>query len=304
MSNPDKGTVKVADLHFTFNVRRKRDEDRERMFCDLYKAGAKIPLIKVYRGTTEIHDGRSRFGGLKLAGIKEVEVEYVAKSRNIATQHVSALSENTGGSKPPTYTDIAFVVRNLLLENVSSRLIHEAFAQEVGATYPPSMVKRFISEAQSQIVRENVAKATEAVASGSLKVPEAEEKYDLKKGTLGTRIVKKVRTENVETIKEKLSKRSQANTRQTNTDFNHLLSDFQDGKVNDATVKSVFAHSRKLLESAGKSLDKLEARFAELGGTQGKAKRRRKPRKAHSGTNGKHVPRSQKGQKERPTAHA
>jgi ParB-like chromosome segregation protein Spo0J len=240
--------VKVADLTVSFFVRKSLSDDRILQFGLLYEAKATdIPPIEVNE-RLEVIDGRHRLEGLKMAGILETDVE-IKSGLSRAEEILEGLKANMGGAMPPTAADIRLAIQAMLTAGLSARDVQK------GLPLPPSIAKRYVSDAQSAMAKQRMASALDAVADGEVKPAEAAEKYgvdveSLRAAVRGRRKTAATDSLGFPAIKAALSTQYRSQSQKNASMFQRLIDGYADGDCTYSMVNNVFDHAEKMMQQA------------------------------------------------------
>lgn len=161
------GSVNLDAIRETFYVRTRLDLDHVQQLADLYKAGAKLPALKVTDSGVLV-DGRHRLHALRLLGWKAASVEYVA-DKEVGELIGDALLSNVGGALPPTHTDIT----SSLGQMIESGLANSVIMKRLTVKWPHAVAKRYLDDAHSNLSKERVIRAMRAVTEEGKTVAEA-----------------------------------------------------------------------------------------------------------------------------------
>lgn len=260
----------ISDIKTTFYVRRELNEENVIQFMELYQANAELPPVKVVRGTMELQEGRHRMAALERIGRKNVECELVeAKPRPDLI--VEAFGFNVGGALPPTRSDITFTMKQLIEGGTSTAFITKSFEK----FYPPSMVRRYMRDAQSEVSKAKLTRAVTAVARSGSTVPVAAAEFDVDEEELRDELSgkrsKRKKEGSYGEVKSVITRSYRGNGVRVGHMIGKVLEKFEDGVYTAAQAESVFSHIDKLHEQSGKSIAQRRARFNAL-----KARLRRK----------------------------
>lgn len=251
----------IADLKTSYFVRRALDPDRVNFFVLLYQGNPdEVPPIKVETDTDEVVDGRHRKAALEVLQRKIIECEIVPRYENKVELLMDAYTENLGGALPPTYQDTVFVIRQLLESGLKGKEVGAMFAPY----YPPSAIRRYLSDAYSAVMKARMLRAKNAVAQGQMKVDEAAEKFAVDVDALRQEITgarRKKRSGGVPEIKSASSTKATSYSQYINTTLRYLVDRYEDGEVTEEQVKNVLEHFEKLNARTAKTIANWRDRF-------------------------------------------
>lgn len=251
--------IPVNQLQVTFFVRQQLNQDRVTYFADLYNAGAKVPPIKIVRGTNEIQDGRHRKAALEMIDRTEAECEYVESKDHLIIM-VDGFKDNLGGALPPTRSDTVAMMKQLLENGATHKRVVEMFSD----VYPVSVCRKYLKDAASDLIRIRIQKAVGAVVHGNMTVPKAAEEFSvnpdrLKETLQGNK--KKQKTFALTEIKRAMSFRYRSNSVKTTSELRSVLEKYEDGVLNEKQVNELFDHVGHLLKQGTRTLKEWRGRF-------------------------------------------
>lgn len=228
-----------------FYVRRALSDDRVMELALLLEAGTVLPPILINE-EHQVIDGRHRLEAHKLAERKTITCE-VRKNLDLGQQLLEALKANMGGAMPPTQSNIRLAIQNMLGAGMSSSAIQKGLT-----TLPPSVARKYISEAQSNMAHQRMRAAVEAVTDQGMRVQDAAEKFaidveDLKTEIRGKKKQLTTAAFGMPKIKAGLSKRyrscSQANAKL----FTRMIEGYGDGECTFNTVLDTLNVTEKMI---------------------------------------------------------
>lgn len=256
-------TLPLEDLKATIFVRRSLNEEWINQLMEFYRSTEhNLPPIEVVRDTLEIRDGRHRREALLRLGRKTTLCKLVAPSEKPEFL-IQALSANVGGSLPPTRGDVVFVMKQLMLEDLGEKRIRELFAP----FYPPSVVRAFLDDAYTEVGRQKMRSALDAIAAGDTTMTDAARKYDVDLDKLQAEISgrkKNSRKHDVTAVKVDITNRARGNSTRNVTAYRHLLRRYEDGEVTYAKVLEVLLHSKRVHIDGAKRIDQWLERLEAL----------------------------------------
>lgn len=177
-------TVPIDSISEEFFVRTRLNDDHVLHLASLYEAGSKLPALLVARTdglTHPVVDGRHRLAALKLLNKKSADVEWMDEV-NKGALLIRALENNVGGSLPPSNADIIYSIQQMIESGMVPSAIQKQLAEKT--KWPPSVLRRYITDALSNIHKSKLVKAKEAVLNQGMTVGEAAMAFKLKLDTL------------------------------------------------------------------------------------------------------------------------
>lgn len=257
MQMAKRGTIGIDKLTENFFVRSGLNDDHVIHLASLYEGGTKLPPIKITRENNIIVDGRHRIAALRLLDKKAVDVEWIDKSDKVDLL-VDALRSNIGGPLPPTNADITFTIRQMLEHGATQSLI----MKELSNNWPPAVVRRFYSDAQSALTKERVMKAKTAIIERNMTVLEAAAEFKIKPDILKAAMMssKKKRASSAE-IKGLLTTIFRSRGASMGMAMRKVLRQLEDGDLSWKSVEQILQHLEKCTKSTVQSARDWERRL-------------------------------------------
>jgi hypothetical protein len=247
--------VKRSDLKTTFFVRQKLDEDYVIQLGELYEAGVDIPPIQVVQGTMEVLDGRHRLRAHDLLERDVVPVVFVPDASR-ADLLCEAFKSNYGGPRPPSRDDIEFTIEQLLAEGMGLARLAEKLP------FPKSLVRRYISNVQSNLRKRKVSQATAAIVDGNMTVAKAAEKFGVEVDDLKDVISgKRKKRVGVGDLKGNVTSRMRGTSLKNMSVIRKAFDAYDDGTMSEKNVRQLLAHIAAAIKQMEKSHHGWEARF-------------------------------------------
>lgn len=277
-------TIPLSKLQVTFFVRRELNEDHVVHLAELYKSGTDLPPLLVAPAADgnsyDIVDGRHRKAALELLSRVETQCKIVDIADRIELMGFG-FKENVGGSLPPSRTDITNIMRQFIESGASQRRIIAMFSD----VYKPSLCRRYLKDAFSEIYKAKIRKAVNAVVNEAMTVPEAAKQFGLDVERLKDEIQgkkKKRRGVRLAEIKGGLSQRYKGNTCKTAILIRHLIEQYEDNELTEEQVREIFNHVEHLLRKGLRSCREWKRRFEALTGSN-KLEQVKAPKKKNNG---------------------
>lgn len=251
----------LADVKTSYYVRAALNEDRVQFFMQVYDGGGEIELPTIEAETDEMVDGRHRKAALERLGRKMADFEVVPRFENPTELMMEAYSSNVGGALPPTAKDTIFLMKQFIESGMKTKELGGLFAPY----YPPSVVRRYVSDAYSAVNKSRMQRAVSAVIGSRMTVNESATEHnvdldDLKKEIGGAR--RKNRRTGLTEIKAVASARYRGHSQKTQSLLRHMLDDFEDGKLDEKDVEAIFKLVEKFNTTAVQNLKNWRERFA------------------------------------------
>jgi len=245
--------VAIEQLRVKIFVRQKLNEDHVLNLALLYEADVILPPLEITKDY-DVIEGRHRLEAAKLAGKKELPCDFVDDMKP-AEMIAYAFSRNVGGNLPPSKQDINFTIESLLERKTSSGAIVKYFS-----FWPADVVRKYIKDAQSNVLARSMAGAIKAVTEGDMRPSDAAEKFGVDAETLKTAISGKIRKRKgpelgINVLKGHISSQYRSHTQMNNKRFEKLLSGFRDHEVSESVVEGAFEHTRALAKKHLQSID-------------------------------------------------
>ena len=269
---PAEVELSLEKLHDDFFVRVSLNQERVGYFADLYKSEVKLPPILVWQDDDRIVkiDGRHRIGALEILRRKTATCIFVqATSREEAI--ALAFAANFGGPLSPSNADIAHTIRLLLEAKLSGTKIVDMIRASTPG-FPPTMLRRYVSEAQTSLARAKLARAVRAVAQGDVTVVEVAREHGVDENVLRKALhgkadqAAKDRTR-LTSIKGGLSSKYFSLSRHIGAQFRALRNDLDDGTVDPIIIakvlKAVEVHNKDLVRQHGEWVKRFAAKRGE-----------------------------------------
>ena len=241
MSPNKRGTIPIDSVTEDFYVRTSLNDDHVLHLATLYQNGVKLPPILVTRENNTVVDGRHRLAAQRLCERYGVEVEWL-EDCDKSSLLVCALKRNVGGSLPPSNSDIVYTLKQML----ESGMVSSAVAKQFAEVWPPAVIRRFLSDAQSALTRDRTIRAREAVAEGNMTVHEAALANKIKPDMLKQALIgpKKRRTAAGE-IKGTLTTIFRSRGGSMGQVFRRIQHQYEDGDLSWQTVEMILEHAEK-----------------------------------------------------------
>ena len=250
-------TVNLAEISFDFFVRKELNHDWALQLGELVESGVDLDPIFITREKKGI-DGRHRYEGHALAKKSEIKCKYVEADSE--EELISfALKCNWGGALPPTTGDIEHTIQELLNRGVPKKQLAETLT-----FIPGRLVRKYLAEVESKLLRSKLAKAATAVAEGGLNVPTAATQYNVEEKDLRAMLsnTTKRRTKNgIEELEREFSKRFRTQGNRNAAALKKVLELYRDGDVSHKQVLKVFSHLEHLLKGESRAINGWRKRF-------------------------------------------
>lgn len=257
MSQVKRGTVAISSITEQFFVRQHLNNDHVNFLAGLYEAGAKLPPIIVSRNESILIEGRHRLAALRQLGKKSVDVEWTDvtdKGELLAM----ALSYNIGGALPPSNGDIIYSMQQMLESGMTNSQIIKHFSQ----AWPPAVVRRYVADAQSNLTKDRVVKAKQAVIEGNMSVGEAALLYKLKLDTLKNAMSgSRKKRSNTAEIKGALTGIFRSRGASMGQLMRKLQTRYEDGELSWKAIDDVLEHAEQCVKSTSNSVRDWRKRF-------------------------------------------
>lgn len=281
----------IRDIVSGPRVRVQLSEQRIDMFVELYRTGAQVPDIEIYRGTNEIRAGHHRRAALKRLAWEDREMGFkeVPRPRDPVELVVDAFADNVGGSHQPSIQDCVYVMRGLLEKGHKEGKIRDSFVRRLQGTYTEKMIRGFIKTAKGQIIQRKMDAALADIGENELTVSAAAEKHGVDPAALKEKIgPKRKGSLDVSAIKKTISDLARGHTKKVTAAVKDILNKFEEGVADARSATEVLAHIESLNARAVSAAIKARQKLEKLGGPKykGKTKSGRKPRsRAEPGRN-------------------
>lgn len=253
-------TRNIKDLSADFFVRRELNADWALQLGDLIEGGVEMDPIYITR-ENKVIDGRHRMEAHELAKRSEIKCKIVEADNDIELV-IFALQQNLGGSLPPNKGDIEHTIQELLNRGLPKKQLSEMLSP-----LPAKLVRKYLSDVESQMQRAKLQKAALAISNGGLTVPRAALQYDVPedqlKALLSTRV--KGRTKRgVEEMQRQLSVSYKSLGQRNSATIRRLMDAYEDGDVSHKQVQKIFAHLEHLVKVSGRKAAEWRKRFEAM----------------------------------------
>ena len=260
MAKPKTITVAIADLKTNFFVRKELNQDHVLTLADLYDHGVELPPLTVSlngKGPYQLIDGRHRLEALKFLDKPEAVCQ-VIESGDFGESVSAAIKANVGGSLPPTREDIEHVIKLLLEGNVPRTKLYDLLP------FPKNLVRKYMDLVQTELARNRMVKAIDAVATQGYTTPEAARKFEVDLDTLKLKISgqkKSAKQENVKTMKLSMEGRLRSLSQYNSAMCKKLLNQFQDGDITSVQARELFDKLAHAMKQATRVVTEWKSRF-------------------------------------------
>lgn len=260
MAGVKYGTIPLDRLKDEFFVRQRLDDDHVLHLATLYEAGVKLPAVQITRSDAII-DGRHRVAALRMLDRTDVDVEWVDEAdRGIIL--CQALKANTGGSLPPSNSDIVYAISQMLDAGMQNSVV----TKHLSPVWPPAVIRRFLSDAASLITQQRIRDAKQAVVEGGLTVADAAAKFKIKTDALKAAITgTKRRKTATSDFKAALTTIFRSRGGKTGAVLRKLTQSYDDGDLSWAQVVDVLEHAEGLVKTANHAVRDWRKRFEAKG---------------------------------------
>jgi ParB-like chromosome segregation protein Spo0J len=237
-------TINIDTITERFFVRKSLNDDHVIHLASLYQGGTKLPPVEITR-EGELVDGRHRIAALKLLDRKAVDVLYTDETDQ-SVLLVQAVKSNIGGALPPSNTDIVYAMRQMLEKGMSQVSIQREFV----GTWPPAVVRRYVSDAQSALTKERIVRAKAAIVEQNLTITEAAALHHIKAEVLKEAMIpqKKRRSGSAE-IKGALSTTFRSRGAAMGAIMKGVMRKYEDGDISAKIVEDIIVHLEKCTKS-------------------------------------------------------
>lgn len=237
-----RGTISTDTILEDFFVRVHLNDAHVQHLMVLYAAGTKLPPLLISTDRNRLIDGRHRLAALKALGKKAVEVEWDEAS-NDGDLLIHALQANIGGALPPTNADVIHAMTQMLESGVTRSTIIKEFTNK----WPPSVVRKYIDDAQSNISALRLTKAKAAVIEGEKTVGESALFYNVKLEALKTALAgKRKRKVGVGEFKAIITTTFRSRGGTIAQLMRKVQQKFEDGDLNWKNVDEILSHYERI----------------------------------------------------------
>lgn len=255
-----KKDVAISDLVVDFYVRRSLNEDRVLELALLIEEGVELPAILIDENRSVI-DGRHRLEAFRMAGKTHISCETV-KDLSQGEQILRALTENMGGSLPPSRGDVRLAIQNMITAGMKERAI------VAGLPLPPSIVRKYLREATSNMSKAKFSAAIESVVDSGMQIKDAAEKYGIDLEDLRDKIRGKKKTIveksfGMPKVRAELSGRYRSSSQKNASMFTKLLDCYIDGDVSYKVTSEACDLAEKMILSQAQNVTGWRQRFAQ-----------------------------------------
>jgi len=250
-------TRSIKDISWDFFVRQELNADWAIQLSLFIDAGVEMDPIYITRENKGI-DGRHRYEGHDLAGKTEIKCKIVEADDDVEFV-VFALKCNMGGSLPPNKGDIEHTIQELLNRGVPKKQIADLLMM-----LPGKIVRKYLSDVESQMQRAKLAKAATAVVEGGLNLPKAAEQYQVSESDLRTLLNTRTKGKTkrgIDEIERQFSMVYRTTGNRNAASIRRLLEMYQDGDVSHRQVIQVFNHLDHLIKRSTRSIGGWRKRF-------------------------------------------
>jgi ParB-like chromosome segregation protein Spo0J len=249
----------VSEITVDFYVRRSLSDDRVMELGLLLEAGVVLPPITINE-QRQVIDGRHRLEAHKLIGTTHITCE-MKRDLDRGEQLLEALIANMGGALPPTQSDIRLAIQNMLAAGMKPTTIQK------GLPLPPSVARRYISDAQSTANRAKIRSAVEAVTESEMRVQDAADKFgvdvdEVRAEIRGKKKKAKDTTFGLPKIKSELSNRYRSSSQHNAKMFTRLIDGFTDGECSFSMVSEALDLTEKHINVQAQNVASWRQRLA------------------------------------------
>lgn len=246
----------IKDLSAEFYVRKQLDTEWAIQLGELIESGVELDPIFITRDGKVI-DGRHRIEAHELAGKTEIRCKIVDADNDIELV-VFAMKCNMGGSLPPNKADIEHTICELLNRGVPKKKIEEVFD-----ILPGRLVRKYLGEVESRLLRAKLAKAATAVVEGGLTLAKSAEQYQVKEGDLRAMLGSKAKRKKngVGELRRELTSRFRSSGAKTAFALRKMIELYQDGDVSHRQVLDLFDHLDSLTRQEARAIAGWRKRF-------------------------------------------
>lgn len=252
-----RGTIPLDSVTEEFYVRTRLNDDHVLHLASLYEAGTKLPPIKVSTERNRIIDGRHRVAALRLLEKKAVDVEWDdEKDNGMLLAH--ALLANIGGSLPPSNADIVYAIQQMIEAGMVRSIVMKQFTE----FWPPAVVRRYISDAESALAKARITKAKTAVVDNGMTVNEAAMTFNIKLDVLKNALTgSKKRKSTAGEIKAGLTSIFKSRGSSMGQVMRRVQQKLEDGELSPNQVGGILEHLEKCCQSTMYSARDWRKRF-------------------------------------------